>query len=307
MSKSSLTQKVVPADEGNYTKGRSGRSIEAITIHHMAGRLTAEQCGRIFQAKGRYGSSHYGVGYDGSIANYVDEEDTAWTNSNWDSNCKSVNIETSDNDNSWYVNDITLNTLIKLVADIAKRRNLGKLVPRKNLTWHSMFTNTTCPGDYLRGKIQYIADEANKINDESTSNEVNVYYMARTKKHGWLKEVKNLEDYAGYENSPITGLAIRVDKGSIRYRVHLKGKGWLPFVTGYDINDFNNGFAGDIVNIIDCVECYYYTPNNIRPFKKAKYKVNNYPYQYDNEKTKGQDGYAGVMGVTATKFQIVIE
>lgn len=81
----------------------------------------------------------------------------------------------------------------------------------------------------------------------------------------------------------------------------------MPFVTGYDINDFNNGFAGDIVNIIDCVECYYYTPNNIRPYKKAKYKVNDYPYQYDNEKKNGQDGYAGVYGVTATKFQIIIE
>lgn len=307
MSKSSLTQIIVPADVGNYTKGRDGRSIEAITIHHMAGRLTAKQCGRIFQAKGRYGSSHYGVGYDGSIANYVDEEDTAWTNSNWDSNCKSVTIETSDNDNSWYVNDITLNALIKLVADIAKRRNLGKLVPGKNLTWHSMFTNTTCPGDYLRSKMQYIADEANKINNESTSNEVNVYYRVKTQKHGWLSEVKNLEDYAGWENSPITGLAIRVDKGSIKYRVHLKGKGWLPFVTGYDINDFNNGFAGDGVNAIDCVECYYYTPNNIRPFKKAKYKVNNYPYQYDNETSNNQDGYAGVYGVSATKFQITIE
>lgn len=164
MSKSSLVSVNVPADEGNYTKGRSGRNIEAITIHHMAGRLTAEQCGRIFQAKGRYGSSHYGVGYDGSIANYVDEEDTAWTNSNWDSNCKSVTIETSDNDNSWYVNDTTLNAVIKLVADIAKRRNLGTLVPGKNLTWHSMFSSTTCPGDYLRSKMQYIADEANKIN-----------------------------------------------------------------------------------------------------------------------------------------------
>lgn len=306
MSKSSLTQIIVPADEGNYTKGRSGRSIEAITIHHMAGRLTAKQCGRIFQAKGRYGSSHYGVGYDGSIANYVDEEDTAWTNSNWDSNCKSVTIETSDNDNSWYVNDITLNALIKLVADIAKRRNLGKLVPGKNLTWHSMFTNTTCPGDYLRSKMQYIADEANKINNESTSNEVNVYYRVKTQKHGWLKEVKNLEDYAGWENSPITGLAIRVDKGSIKYRVHIKGKGWLPFVTGYDINDFNNGFAGDGVNAIDCVECYYYTPNNIRPYQYAYYKVNDYPYQKDLIKGNGFDGFGGVKGVPMTKFQIYI-
>ena len=317
MSRSNLTQIVVPADEGNYTKGRSGRNIEAITIHHMAGRLTAKQCGRIFQAKGRYGSSHYGVGYDGSIANYVDEEDTAWTNSNWDSNCKSITIEISDNDNSWYVNDITLNAVIKLVADIAKRRGLGTLIPGKNLTWHSMFTNTTCPGDYLRSKMQYIADEANKINDESTSNEVNVFYKVRTQKHGWLKEVKNLEDYAGWENSPITGIAIRVNKGSIRYRVHIKEirdnngniivKGrWLPYVTDYNIKDKINGYAGN-GNIIDCVEVYYYTPNNIRPYKKAKYKINNYPYQYDNEKTKGQDGYAGVMGVPATKFQMIIE
>lgn len=179
MSKSSLVQVVVPADEGNYTKGRSGRSIEAITIHHMAGRLTAKQCGRIFQAKGRYGSSHYGVGYDGSIANYVDEEDTAWTNSNWDSNCKSITIEISDNDNSWYVNDTTLNAVIKLVADIAKRRGLGTLVPGKNLTWHSMFTNTTCPGDYLRSKMQYIADEANKINNSEPIKEKTTEELAR--------------------------------------------------------------------------------------------------------------------------------
>ena len=179
MSKSSLVQVVVPADEGNYSKGRSGRKIEQICLHHMAGRLTAEQCGKIFQKVGRYGSSHYGIGYDGRIGQYVDESDTAWTNSNWDSNCKSITIEISDNDNSWYVNDNTLNAVIKLVADIAKRRDLGILVPGKNLTWHSMFTNTTCPGDYLRSKMQYIADEANKINSEEPIKEKTTEELAR--------------------------------------------------------------------------------------------------------------------------------
>lgn len=171
MSKSSLVQVVVPAYAGNFTYGRSGRSIEAITIHHMAGVLTAEQCGAIFQQVGRYGSSHYGIGNDGKIASYVDEENTAWTNSNWDSNCKSVTIETSNSQTggTWPVSDNALNSLIKLVADIAKRNNLGTLVPGKNLTWHSMFTNTTCPGDYLRSKMQYIADEANKINSPEKS------------------------------------------------------------------------------------------------------------------------------------------
>lgn len=181
MSKSNLTQIVVPADEGNYTKGRSGRNIEAITIHHMAGVLTAEQCGKIFQQVGRYGSSHYGVGYDGSIANYVDEEDTAWTNSNWDSNCKSVTIETSNSQagGNWPVSDNALNSLIRLVADIANRRGLGTLIPGKNLTWHSMFTSTTCPGDYLRSKMQYIADEANKINSEEPIKKKTTEELAR--------------------------------------------------------------------------------------------------------------------------------
>ena len=309
MSNSKLVSIEVPAYEGNYSKGRSGRKIEQICLHHMAGRLTAEQCGKIFQQVGRYGSSHYGIGYDGRIGQYVDESDTAWTNSNWDSNCKSVTIETSDNDNSWYVNDTTLNSLIKLVADIAKRNKLGTLVPSKNLTWHSMFANTSCPGDYLRSKMQYIADEANKINCGSSvpsSNVVNVYYKVKTQKHGWLPEVKNLEDYAGWENSPITGLAIRVDKGSIKYRVTTVSGKQLGWITGYNINDYIKGWAGN-GEAIALVEVYYYTPNNIRPYKKAKYKVNNYDWQYDNEKINGQDGYAGVMGVPATKFQIVIE
>lgn len=151
------------------------------------------------------------------------------------------------------------------------------------------------------------ADVAKYTGEEVVKNKpVNVFYRVKTKKHGWLPEVKNLTDYAGYENSPITDVAIKVDKGSIKYRVHIKGKGWLPYVTGYNIKDSNNGYAGD-GRIIDAIEVYYHTPSDIRPYKRAKYKVNNYSWQYDSEKTKGQDGYAGVFGVNATKFQIVIE
>lgn len=195
---------------------------------------------------------------------------------------------------------------VDLIVDILKRYGWG--IDR--VTKHQDYCGKYCPHRTLdMGWNRFINMIKAKLEDNSqiSTNVVNCYYKVRTQKHQWLPEVKNLDDYAGYENSPITGLAIKVDKGSIRYRVHLKGKGWLPFVTGYDINDFNNGFAGDIVSIIDCVECYYYTPNNIRPYKKAKYKVNDYPYQYDNEKKNGQDGYAGVYGVTATKFQIIIE
>lgn len=165
-----------------------------------------------------------------------------------------------------------------------------------------------CPHRTMdKGWNRFLNMVSQKLDSSKVENKVDVYYRVKTQKHGWLSEVKNLEDYAGYEGSPITALAIRVDKGSVRYRTHIKGGSWLPYVTGYDINNLANGFAGDGESAIDCVECYYYTPDNIRPYKKAKYKVNDYPYQYDNETINNQDGYAGVMGVTATKFQIVIE
>lgn len=166
MSNSSLAKEKYPAYSGNYTKGRNAK-ISEICIHHMAGVLTAKQCGAIFQRKGRNGSSNYGIGKNGEIAVYVDENDTAWCNSNWASNCRSVSIETSNDKTggNWTVSSKTLNSLIKLVADIAKRNNMGTLVKGKNVTWHSMYANTSCPGKYLLSKMDYIISEANKINN----------------------------------------------------------------------------------------------------------------------------------------------
>ena len=165
MGKSPLCTEGYPAYSGNYTTGRQ-KKIRCITIHHVAGKLTARQCGAIFQTVGRRGSSHYGIGYNGEIAWYVDENDTAWTNSNWDSNCESITIETANDENggNWHVSEASINSLIRLVADIAKRNNLGTLVKGQNVTWHSMFANTNCPGPYLMSQFDRIIAEANRIN-----------------------------------------------------------------------------------------------------------------------------------------------
>lgn len=170
MSNSKLATVKVPASTSNYTKGRSYK-ISKITVHHMAGKLTAKQCGRVFQAKGRGASAHYGIGSDGKIGLYVDEKNAAWADANRTSNHKSVTIEVANSKTGgqWPVSDKSLKLLIKLVADIAKRNGLGKLVSGKNLTWHSMYANTTCPGPYLRSKMKYIAQEANKINGYGTT------------------------------------------------------------------------------------------------------------------------------------------
>ena len=166
MSNSSLVDVVVKAHSGNYTAGRGGYKINHITIHHMAGVLTAAQCGSIFAKAGRNGSANYGVGSDGKVGLYVNESDRAWADSNWQSNCTTVSIETSNSSTggNWPVSARTFDKLVLLVADIAKRNGLGKLVPGKNLCWHSMYTATACPGDYLRGKMQELANRANAIN-----------------------------------------------------------------------------------------------------------------------------------------------
>ena len=58
----------------------------------------------------------------------------------------------------------------------------------------------------------------------------------------WLPEVTGRNDYAGYSNNkPITDVAIN----GATYRVHIKGGNWLPWVNGYDIKDYKNGYAGN--------------------------------------------------------------
>lgn len=138
-----------------------------------------------------------------------------------------------------------------------------------------------------------------------SGNDVNVYYRVRTQANGWLPEVRNLDDYAGWNDSPITDVAIKVDKGSVRYRVHILGGGWLSWVTGYNINDYMNGFAGN-GQVIDAIQIYYNTPDDIRPYKYAKYKCNSYDWQVDTQTGGGQDGYAGSFGYSIKKIWIEI-
>lgn len=213
MSNSNLVNVNVPASTNNYTIGRSGRKIEMITIHHMAGVLTASECGKIFQGN-RKASAHYGIGNDGEIAKYVDEENTAWANSNWNANCKAVTIEVSNNKTGgdWTVSDKALNSLIKLVADIAKRNKLGKLVKGQNVTWHRMYIATTCPGAYLLSKMNYIIEKANDINRQADTinvvapNKKTVEEIAKeviAGKWGNGQERFNKLEKAGYNGSEV--------------------------------------------------------------------------------------------------------
>lgn len=57
----------------------------------------------------------------------------------------------------------------------------------------------------------------------------------------WLKPVIGRNDYAGWYGHKVTGIAIK----NAKYRVHIKGGNWLPPVSGYNTNDYLNGYAGN--------------------------------------------------------------
>lgn len=157
----------------DYTKispnssARTGK-ISKITIHHMAGNLSVEACGNVFQTTSRQASSNYGVGTDGRIGLYVDESRRAWTSSNRDNDNVAVTIEVANDgrDPDWHVSDKALESTIALCVDICQRNGIKKLNftgdKSGNLTMHKWFASTLCPGPYLESKFPYIAEEVNR-------------------------------------------------------------------------------------------------------------------------------------------------
>ena len=150
--------------------------IDTITIHHMAGNLTVEQCGKIFQNTKREASSNYGIGTDGRIGLYVHEADRAWTSGSPANDHRAITIEVANDSGepNWHVSDKAMASLIDLVTDICERNGIEKLVWSNNrddrvhhrngcnMTVHRDFQATACPGPYLYNKQAYIASEVNK-------------------------------------------------------------------------------------------------------------------------------------------------
>ena len=139
----------------------------------------------------------------------------------------------------------------------------------------------------------------------------NVIYRVRTRETGWLPEVVNDTDYAGWNGYAVTDVAIRTTAGYCRYRAHVYGGGWLPYVDSRNCNtgDAINGYAGN-GRPIDAVEIYYYTPSGAVAYRYANYRVmvqgrsTYYSPQIDNLTTNGMDGYAGMFGRKITRLQI---
>jgi len=150
----------------NCSKPRN-HVIDKLTIHHMAGNLTVEQCGSVFAPASRKASANYGIGTDGRVGLYVEEANRSWCSSNAANDNRAVTIEVANDEvgGNWHVSDTALAKLIDLCVDICQRNGISRINytgdKSGNLTMHKWFAATACPGPYLESKFPYIAEQIN--------------------------------------------------------------------------------------------------------------------------------------------------
>lgn len=251
MSFSPLTTKIIPASTSNYTKGRSGQTIKKITWHHMAGNCSIETCGKFWQNPSRRCSSNYGIGSDGRIGGYVDEENRSWCSSSAANDNQAITIEIANDSGApnWHVSDKAIESAIKLTVDICKRRGIKQLVWTGNangtFTWHCMFTSTACPGPYLKGKTPWAVGEINRR--LASSDKPDLTWTKLDKTETWITNLQptNLWDFNHTTMNACTSVK-QYNKGEsidIYGKVYNKQLGATYLLTEYSFTkQIANGF-----------------------------------------------------------------
>lgn len=160
--------------------GHRNHSIDSVAIHTMAFNGTIERCGEGFANPERRASSNYGIGSDGRIGLYVDEDNRSWCTSNAGVDNRAITIEVASttSEHPWACTDEAYEALINLCVDICRRNNIpglrwkadaaygvaasnGGPVTDQNMFAHRWFAKKACPGDYLYERFGAIANEVN--------------------------------------------------------------------------------------------------------------------------------------------------
>lgn len=145
---------------------RNGEQVSKITIHHMAGFMSAKQCCELFLKESRQASSNYCID-DNEIWCSCSEDLRAWTSGSGENDRKAITFEVKNSTGApdWKISDAAYNNMIALCVDICRRYNIPKLyfTGDKNgtLTYHYMFQATACPGPYIKSLTQKICDDVN--------------------------------------------------------------------------------------------------------------------------------------------------
>ena len=253
------------AAAGNYQKGR-GRAIRCFTVHHSAG---WEQTLRyLWGDPARGASSTFYV--SGSVREqYVDTDDTPYTNGNWPSNQESLTCEVRGDWRNGYYDQATLNNLTEVMYQSLK------IWPGLVLTFHKDVSDksTLCPADlkdkgyaaacWNKAKARIAAENAPK----PTPAPVGITYRKITPKRIKLIRTANLwnfnfSDWSKAQSVKTYGVNELIDVVAVAKNA----LGGEYYMTAYS---YNNGSirATHGFNIKDCAD---YVPAPTQPPVPAK-------------------------------------
>lgn len=161
MTFSPLINGTVP-HHGKFSS-RAGSPIVRVLPHHHAATGLAG-LNRLTDP-GQQASANYIIMSNGQIFGQVPEEYRAWTSGSHEADAPSITFEIqnsggqingNDNDSgSWLISSAAYNSVVRLIADIAKRYKWGG-VGAYNVRGHREFFPTACPGGYLWSKLPAI-------------------------------------------------------------------------------------------------------------------------------------------------------
>lgn len=130
------------------------QKVTTIVIHHAA-TTNFDAMPGIWTT--REASAHYGIGQNGAIRAYVDENNAAWACGS--GNQYTINIECTNltGNPEWKVSDATIDSLVALIQEIQTRYGKLNIVGHRDIPGNS----TACPGPYLYARLNQIRERVN--------------------------------------------------------------------------------------------------------------------------------------------------
>lgn len=152
--------KWIGANTANFGVGRSGKTVNKIVLHWMAGTLASTDA--TFQDPKRIASAHYGIGQT-EIHQYVKEEDTAYHAGNLTVNKESIGIE-HEGGPDIPITDSVYSQSIELVKTLCKKYSIP--IDKDHILPHKAFKATQCPGTLDLDRIIREANVADVSDDQ---------------------------------------------------------------------------------------------------------------------------------------------
>ena len=249
--------KFFQANASNMSTGRSGNPVRFITIHHSAGWEATLRY--LWADPNRNGSSHFWVGNQaGQIEQYVDTNDTAWTNGNWQSNLQSITIEVR-GDWRGYYDQQTLNNLELLLQQLRKN------YPTAQIQYHKDVSDkiTLCPADLKdKGYARQVWDRVTAWLNPQPAPSPSITYRKIAPKRIKLTRAANLWNFKFTDWTKAEAIKA-YDAGAVIDVVAIakNALGGEYYMTAYSYNNGairqTNGF-----NIKDCID---YVPQITEP------------------------------------------